>query len=338
MMPSYDINQITWFPTRRCNLKCEYCKIRSNNFPEIRGIKQWEKLLINVKKLSPNGFFQILGGEIGVYPEKTIIDLIKILNDLGFIYAMYSNSILLTPKLAEKLMKVGIKNWTVSIDSLEGGLPTEMNKKGVAAMKAVDIFSKLGLKDIHCTITVTRHGVRSGQILEVVDWAESKGAYSEITPLIWAKNKYYDFASPKEEMRKCGGLVLNRFDDFPPLMKLLKEMILRKKAGYKIHNTDYYLATYHHWVWEVNWKCHIPSLVIDSDGTLKPCIHLKGNKTRELNIFKREISKAELFYAFALDHTEQCEGCFWDCLYESEHMLGEGKLDEIKKYYAHEQK
>jgi radical SAM protein with 4Fe4S-binding SPASM domain len=194
------------------------------------------------------------------------------------------------------------------------------------------------LGDIHCTITVTKQGVRSGQILEVVDWAESLGAYSEITPLIWAKNQYYDFASPKEEMKKYGGLVLDKFSDWFSLSSLLRKMLERKKKGYKIHNSEYYLKTFKEWCFNVNWKCSAPSLVIDSNGTLKPCIHLMGNRTRNLNIFEREIFLDELYYAFDSDFRYQCEGCFWDCLYESEHMYKEGQLDAIKKYYAHDQK
>lgn len=126
---SNDINTLIIKLTSGCNFRCPYCyqdhenKIMTNE--KLNIIKKF--LLKSPQKKTKISYF---GGEpllcLGM-----IADLQSFLNENKFEYESYvtTNGYLLTPEVADKLLKLGVKSYAITID----GIPEIHNKTRILA-------------------------------------------------------------------------------------------------------------------------------------------------------------------------------------------------------------
>jgi MoaA/NifB/PqqE/SkfB family radical SAM enzyme len=116
-----ELNKIYLEPTSRCNLTCVTC-VR-NSWDEPFGDMDWTvyQALIDglaafpeAKTIAFAGFGEpLLHGQ---FPE-----MVRLAHERGLRTEMTSNAVLLTPPLAERLIDVGLDQFTVSIDGASGG-------------------------------------------------------------------------------------------------------------------------------------------------------------------------------------------------------------------------
>jgi hypothetical protein len=121
------------------------------------------------------------------------------------------------------------------------------------------------------------------------------------------------------------------------LKVMVDQLIAMKLTGAKIHNSMFYLKDFVRLALSLDWKCSYPwNLVVDCDGTIKPCLHLDGCETRKISLVNHGITSFDIESAFYADYEKQCDGCFWDCQYEPEIMFSStDSLNDIKLYYNH---
>jgi len=325
---------ITWLPTRRCNLKCEYCRIRDNQFPELME-SDIHRVISVFKKHFSDAFLVVLGGDVTVWGKQRMIRFVNALSSLN--YAIVTNGVLIDESYLEELMIAGLKNLSLSVDP-QGCM--DRSKKSVKALELISLARRLGLKDRHATLTLDRKNFKDAP--KLVKTLTKEGCWAEITPYIAHPSPDYDFGFYSES------LTFKKSDYFA-LRSVMKELVEMKKAGYLIHNTSDYLLEFASNVCgeKYPWRCKgMVNLVVDADGTLRPCLHLRGREIKQFNVLKwlqqGNVPYGDIHLAWRKDVEQQCEGCYWNCQWEAErvydkhkHLGVEKAWGKVQDYFSH---
>lgn len=325
---------VTWLPTRRCNLNCEYCRIKDNDFNELME-EDIFRIITMLKKHFADSFLVILGGDVTVWGKKRLKRFVKRLGNLR--YAIVTNGVLLNEQYLRELKKCGLKNISLSADPMGC---RDRSRKTQVALELVEIARKLELKDRHVTITLDSQNFKGAPAL--VKRLTKVECWSEITPYIAYPSPDYDFGFYNAKF-------VFHMRDFYELKRTMKQLVQMKHDGFLIHNTSDYLKAFADNVCreEYKYRCTgMTNLVIDADGTLRPCLHIRGEQLRKFSVLEWVLSKKvpfkKLHTVWKADVAQQCHGCFWNCQVESEWVfkkyrsLGvDGALEKVKDYFEH---
>jgi len=89
---------------KSCNLRCRYCYAQSGeDLTKTTDFEVLKRIILEAKELGIKSVVVIGGGEPTIYPN--FRELISYINSLGIIPVVFSNTILITPELAEFLYK-----------------------------------------------------------------------------------------------------------------------------------------------------------------------------------------------------------------------------------------
>jgi len=325
---------VTWLPTRRCNLRCEYCRIRDNQFDELTEEDVYRVIAV-LKRHFSDSFIVILGGDVTVWGKKRLKRFVKHLGDLS--YAIVTNGMLLDEQYIRELKACGLKNLSLSADPMGC---QDRARKTSNALRVIEVAKRLGVEDLHATLTLDRENYKGATML--VKLLSKEGCWSEITPYIAYPSHDYDFGFYDRKFAF-------RMSDWHALNAVMKRLVRMKREGYLIHNTSEYLLKFASNVCpdEYRYRClGMTNLVIDADGTLRPCLHLRGNKIRRYNVLEwasvREIPFGRIHLDWKHDFKAQCHGCYWNCQVETEwvykkykHLGVDRALKKVQDYFQH---
>jgi len=320
---------ITALPTRKCNLNCQYCKIKNNNFPNELNWEQWivglEKLYRQFDSLC---FTCLLGGDITVWKDD-LVKFVKGMSSTGIFYSFTTNGLLLTENFLKKLKENGLDSISVSLDSLKLRKDKFEYIKSQKTLVLLDLLNKLGFKELHCTITVDK--INLTELPEIVRFLTKNKVVSEITPLIFGKTKAYDYASSREDLKDR---ILTTRDKYQ-VDEIMSKLVEMKRQGYLIHNTDNYLLNWSRYGIKQQWKCRYPiKLVLDADGTMRLCLHIKGDLVTRHNI--SNLNFKTFLRDWRKDFKKLCHGCYWNCQYEPKYIYEKTKdFKSVINYFNH---
>jgi len=327
---------ITWIPTRRCNLSCDYCKFRDNTAKEMSEDDVGRVIKIFNKHL-PDRFICILGGDVTIWKGQRLENFVDELKDSY--YGLQTNGILITDEYLQVLKDVGLKNLSLSLDPSSCG---DRGDKEKAAGHLITVARKISIEDVHVTLTLDK--LNHSNAVEMVKFIDGQGGWSEITPYIASPLPWYDFGqfSLKYAFRK---------DDLHAVQRTMNRLRNLKSEGFKIHTTDEYLAKFAENVCcmpHYKYRCSgMVNLVVDYDGSLRPCLHIRGDRMRKINIFDFEnienVDWASIIEnEWADDVKEQCKGCFWDCqaeldwIYQKWESIGQKAImTKVNSWFSH---
>jgi AdoMet-dependent heme synthase len=106
---------IVWEVTTRCNLNCIHCYASSVDSPQAElSTVEGKKLLDQIAAVEKIRMIVITGGEPLL--RKDIFELIEYAGKLGFRVIFSTNGTLLTPDMAKDLAKLGVANFSISLD------------------------------------------------------------------------------------------------------------------------------------------------------------------------------------------------------------------------------
>jgi len=146
----------TILPTRKCNLRCSYCKIRNQNFPNELN---WEQWVSHLKKLNEQFdslcFTVLLGGDITTWGED-LVKFVAAMSETGIPSGFTTNGLLLTNEFLKKLKKNGLDSVSVSLDTMNSREDRHERMKSLGTIMLLPRLNRLGFKDLHCTITVDK--------------------------------------------------------------------------------------------------------------------------------------------------------------------------------------
>jgi radical SAM protein with 4Fe4S-binding SPASM domain len=162
---------VTWFITKRCNLKCSHC---FNYEPgELPGRAPDELDLDDCKKvvddLADAGVFGITfgGGEVLSLPW--FADLIEHCNDAGIGTCASSNGALLTPSLARRLRAAGMTSLQLSLDGATAELHDSIRGPGnfSAVLRATRICHDVAIAPSYAFTLMRENSNQLEQLLQL---------------------------------------------------------------------------------------------------------------------------------------------------------------------------
>ncbi len=113
---AYKPSLISWNRTKKCNLRCPHCYMEAGR-PATRELTTDECLaLIDEMQALGTEMLILTGGEPLL--RKDIFDLARYASRRGLWVVMGTNGVLVTDKVAQKMVECGIKGVVISIDSI----------------------------------------------------------------------------------------------------------------------------------------------------------------------------------------------------------------------------
>lgn len=326
LLKETDIIESSVYLTRRCNLKCQYCKIIKTELPQELTISQWLDVFEILEGVGIR-FINIAGG------EPTVVNglgkLITYLNNTSMEYSIVSNSVFNDRKLKE-MADAGLKAYVASIDVI-GGKDKELHdlKKSSAGMKMLKRLKGMHVPYLCANIVIS--GTNVNNVMDVVKYLCDEGIWVNICPVIWGKGDNWD----KIELADKNYRLTDEHRQ--GLYGIVEKLLIMKRDGAPILPTESYIKGIPDFGIALNWKCFScndvtspPRLTIDADGGLMSCINVRGKAAERFKIF--DIKDKETYKRFKEEwwnEAKDCSGCYWSTMVMAKER--QGLLKNVKE-------
>lgn len=302
--------------TRRCNLRCSYCRIVRNYQmpPEYPLMKHYIDNEMNtayvietLRRLhlhNPDMFFIIYGGE--PFLRNDLREIILFCNSLGIHYTIITNgSSDIHDNIISLTMTEEVKGLTMSVDPM--GAIGHQKLKSATGMDGLMEFKEL-VPDVVAEITVGNSTINN--LKPLLQQLTENGINSDITFVDIAKSPYYDFS----EVTDPGDMVRQTRETAELFQDLMS-------SDLNIHMKETLLPAMFN-ILPAKLDCGIErdfhNITIDADGSVRLCLRIRGVKTPEYGtlhyISPNGNLAAELIENIAHDKEEYCKGCNWTCM------------------------
>lgn len=164
-------NPIVWLePTSACNIYCEGC-YRANSKDTHKPLDEIRSDLETFARYRNFDGVSIAGGDPLTHPD--IIDIAAMIQQMGYKPIINTNGVALTNDLLRELKKVGVRGYTIHIDSQQrrpgwqGKNEVELNE---LRLDFAERIARIG--GISCAFNATVYDHTVQHVPEVVDWAQ----------------------------------------------------------------------------------------------------------------------------------------------------------------------
>lgn len=299
--------------TKNCNLRCGMCdsslsrqEERELTLPEISKLADiLEKLKI--------GIILLTGGE--PFIRNDIIEIIRIFSKKKFTVRLQTNGILADENKIRAAYQAGMREVTISLDSLEPekeDIITGQKNSFYKIIEAIARFSQiLPPKDniLGINTVVCRENLR--EIPRIIKFVTKIGFFSSLIPVHLAASQEEGFI-----IRKYAPEFKFREDNFDEIDMAYREIIDMKRKGYNIYNSYRFLKNSPAFLKgkRVNWHCDSPRLyfAISPSGNFLPCVDIKTSvsmlKDGFIDLYNSMRFKSEI-----TQKVKNCPGCFYAC-------------------------
>lgn len=330
------INIVSIILTRKCNLKCEYCRISGDTdyilspreyprskyyYDNEKSSDYWIDVINNIISYNKDTFFILFGGEPFLYN-----DLYKIVNHMNrnnIYYTIISNCTMRDnmDKFFSNVNKV--KGFTASIDpgfwlSCVNSNNSENFKSHIGFDYLKYLIEEKLVDDPVAEITVDNDNII--YLEDTVKLLTDEGITSDITVLDIAKNNYYDFSSISCEEQ------LVKKDQYTK--KIFNNLV---NGNYKIHMKEILLPEIYVSL-PSNLDCRLEeklhNITIDSDGSLRLCLRIRGREVPKFNSYNLFKEFEDIYQAYKQDKQTLCLKCNHPC----QIMSYIGNLERIKDH------
>jgi MoaA/NifB/PqqE/SkfB family radical SAM enzyme len=316
------------YVTDRCNLQCRMCNIWKRKSKEMT-INEIEHCAKSLKELKVSNVV-ITGGEPFLRPD--IVEIVRLLNDYGFSIKLQTNGTLVTEEKIKALARAGLRDITISLDTLdEGKYDWICRSKNLfrKVEQSLDLAAKYMKGFVVASTVVSKINV--SELPEIIKFVNSKGAYSLICPL--------HQQPPENDTGFCCAyskeMILSK-GDMPEIEKAYAEVLKMKQEGYRIiSSTQYLKASLDYFrTGKYSWHCKAGErfFVIYPDGGVSPCEVYPSFINAESN-FTEKFRSAE--YKENVRRTrEGCSGCIWGCWRETSLFIDDfgTKMEQMMLY------
>jgi MoaA/NifB/PqqE/SkfB family radical SAM enzyme len=293
----------------------DYPKIEMYNNSELE-VEDWIGIIDTLATNNPNVFLIFYGGEPFLYDGLT--ELIKHCHSKNIAYTIISNNTeAIQPKILQLYKDVGpITGFSASIDPelhlyLSG---SDQLSNDHAVLKSISGYKNLvELKknnmalDVVAEITVTSKNYM--HLYKTIKVLSQAGIYSSVTTIDLKKSNYYDFSTITDK-----SLLVQ------PNAEVAKEfMDIMADDSLLVHIPQLLVKLYS--ILPDTMKCQIPkkitNITIDSDGSIRLCLRIRGTHIPDLIFFNCINSNGEITEEFKKyiteDYNKYCVGCNWTC-------------------------
>jgi radical SAM protein with 4Fe4S-binding SPASM domain len=167
---------ISWNLTKKCNLRCPHCYMEAGQVAENELTTDECLWLLDDMKALGTEMLILTGGEPLL--RKDIYDIASAASSQGFWVVMGTNGVLITDRVAQKMVECGVKGVGISIDSLDPARHNSFRGGPNAwehSVRALDICRANGLEVL---VQTTVMDMNRDEIPSMIDFARAKGAWS----------------------------------------------------------------------------------------------------------------------------------------------------------------
>lgn len=225
--------------TERCNCRCQMCDIWKQNISADGELttSDWENVLLGLRQWLGKKHIWFTGGE--PFLRKDCIELVRYSSSIGLSIGVITNGILLKPDHMPLLIEAGLKEYHVSIDSMNPDIHDHLRGiKGVHRRVTENVLTLKKLLDksekrMKIVIKTIIMGYNAKEILPLVEWAE--------------KNRFDEIVFQPLESNLQGEDSPQWFNNSPfwpkgkeidEIAEMLDKLIIKKQAGSNIiHNS-----------------------------------------------------------------------------------------------------
>lgn len=332
------INIANLLLTRRCNLKCSYCRIsyfggnvykdKPNEYPDFSYYLQNEKspqwwigVIDKLYEENPKTFFILYGGEPFLY--EGLADIVSHMNERDMAYTIISNSTNALDTHRKKFFRKvkKIRGYTASVDPLYGGMNVDIIKKSSSGIRVMKELMDEGLADdVVAEITCDRKSIM--KVEDTIKFlSEELGVCSDLTVIDIAKNPYYDFSSVTDSK-----LLVPKTHEVREVFDRLIE------SNYNIHMKNTLLEA----IWNFlpsDLDCKLGSgnfhnVTVDSDGRIRLCLRIRGRIPFDAtDLFVGEERRSEIEFWIGMEKKHLCQRCSWTCARMSQNDIADSIIN-----------
>jgi len=317
------INIVSLILTRRCNLRCEYCRISGDTdyilspreyptstyyYNNEKSAEYWIDIIDKLIHYNKDIFFILFGGEPFLYND--LYKIINYMNKKEIFYTIISNCTI-RDKMDKFFSDVNkVNGFTASIDpgfwlQCVSNNDCENYKSHIGFDYLKYLIKENLVEDPVAEITVDNDNII--YLEETVRILTDEGITSDITVLDIAKNNYYDFSSISREDQ------LVQKNSYAS--KIFDNLI---EGNYKIHMKEILLPELYD-ILSANLDCKLENgltnITIDSDGSLRTCLRIRGREVPKFYIQDLLDSYRNILVmeAYKQDKQTLCLKCSWSC-------------------------
>lgn len=201
---------IVWNFTNRCNLNCLHCHQDSSpacSDPELTTSQAF-KVIDNMSQAGV-AILTFSGGEPLLRPD--LYDAIERADDRGMLCTIASNGTLITPRVAGKLAKAGIRRVEIGLDGATAEIHDFLrNKPGSfeATVQGIANCASVGFDEL--AVTMTQHSKNTNELEATMELAEKLGAtrfyLNRLIPAGRGVEASYLDVTPSERIRSLEAL------------------------------------------------------------------------------------------------------------------------------------
>ena len=164
--------------TKRCNLKCDHCYLdattKARGGTDELSTEECYRVIDQIAEVNQGCLLVITGGEPFVRPD--ILDVARHAVGRGFMVVFGTNGMLITDRLAQQLVDIGVMGVGISIDSLDKekhdafrGVPGAWE----GAVAGIEACKRNGLQfQVHFSAQPMNYK----ELPAVIEWAHQRGA------------------------------------------------------------------------------------------------------------------------------------------------------------------
>jgi MoaA/NifB/PqqE/SkfB family radical SAM enzyme len=315
MNKSDQITEAQIFLTRKCNLRCGYCKL-VKEMDEL-GLEDWKKAYDNMENIGIRTV-KLLGGEPTV--KDWLPDLIEYSSDSRIKTALLSNSFF-SEDMMEKLVGADLWGYFASVDSLGGAMPDDDEKSGRGYAMLRKLKGRIPL--LAANLVISRKNFR--EIPETVRRLSDEGFFVNLCTVQHTRRNDREFSKADISMDY-------RFvqENRQELEELAERLLMMKRSGSRITVPESYIEGIPVHGIECDWKCEdISQLRIDADGGMMLCSEYRTRLADRYNITSMTTRKyGEFLHEWK--ETRQltgCDGCYWSCFLQAEDNIRNNRTE-----------
>ncbi|MBI1911166.1 MAG: radical SAM protein [Deltaproteobacteria bacterium] len=308
--------------SKRCDLKCRMCQaVESRKDERELTITEIEKLADILCELDI-GVLVLTGGEPLL--RKDLPEVIEAFTKRKIPVRLQTNATLATDRRVEALVNAGLKEVTISLDTLDPVKQDNINNSEgswLRIIRGLSVFSKhLPLKGNISGINIVVSKYNLKEIPNLIKFTTAIGFYASLIPVHLSGNgsdaKPARGADSEFIVRTDSPDFAFTSDDFSLLDSVYSDVLRMKKNGYLVYNSNRFLRESPDFLKfrKIYWKCDSPTLYfsISPEGRFLPCVDIKTDKSIFSSNFIQQYKSAE-FIKEMRDIVTKCPGCMYAC-------------------------
>lgn len=329
--------------SKNCDLKCRMCQAVESRKDETElKLPDIERLAGILSELKV-AVLVLTGGEPLL--RKDLPEIVAAFTRRGISVRLQTNATLATDRRVEALVEAGLRDVTISLDTLDPERQDDINGSPgswMRIMRGISVFSRhLPRKGSvsGLNIVVSRHNIN--EVPQLIKFATMIGFYASLIPVHLSYNGAAERGSVESHVG--GAELIQRLgvnaepipsgakdfivratspdfaftkEDHPLLDATYSKVIRMKKDGCLVYNSYRFLRESPDFLkyGKIHWKCDSPLLYfsISPQGNFLPCVDIKTDKSMLSRDFVSAYRSVE-FREEIRDIVRRCPGCMYAC-------------------------